>query len=54
MDKHWFHYIPRIDVSIWDEHGHFLFIDDPERFNAEVEVFLKKHKLVEELLASKD
>jgi pimeloyl-ACP methyl ester carboxylesterase len=31
---------PRLQLNIWEGAGHFLMLEDPQRFNAEVEQFL--------------
>ncbi len=47
VDPQWFHHIPELKVHIWEEHGHFLFAEDPTRFNQEVEDFFAEHHLLE-------
>ncbi|KIX96435.1 uncharacterized protein Z520_07701 [Fonsecaea multimorphosa CBS 102226] len=43
IDPHWLHHMPELKISVWEDHGHFLFMEDPERFAAEVEGFLVEH-----------
>lgn len=43
IDPHWLHHIPELKISVWEDHGHFLFMEDRERFATEVEEFLTKH-----------
>ncbi len=37
---------PGIDYSVWNGVSHFLMMDEPEKFNHAVTVFLKRNKLV--------
>lgn len=46
-DGHWFHHIPQLQTNVWHDHGHFLFVEDPERLNAEVEAFLREKNLLQ-------
>ena len=46
IDPHWLHHVPRMKISIWEGHGHFMFMEDPKRFNDEVEEFLSEHRLL--------
>jgi len=39
-------HVPRLEMRMWEGHGHFLFMEDPERFNREVEEFLVEHGLL--------
>jgi len=36
---------PKLDYQAWDGAGHFLMMEQPERFNREVLAFLDRHKL---------
>lgn len=45
IDQQWLHHLPQLKISIWEGHGHFLFMEDCDRFNAEVQAFLAKHSL---------
>ena len=42
----WKYHIPNLEVSLWEDDGHFLFMNDPIRFNEEVGQFLAKLDLV--------
>ena len=42
----WKYHIPNLEISTWKDSGHFLFMDDPVRFNEEVGQFLAKHMLI--------
>ena len=46
IDRHWLHHVPQLKVQHWEENGHFLFMEDPARFNEEVEKFLAEHGLL--------
>lgn len=46
MDRHWLHHIPRLSTQVWTENGHFLFMEDPSRFNDEVQNFITEHHLL--------
>lgn len=50
FDKNWFHHVPELKVKMWNENGHFLFMEDPDRFNEEVLDFLSEHRLLEKRL----
>lgn len=44
----WLHHIPRMKVKMWgEEHGNFLFLEDPSRFNEDVERFLTENDLLQ-------
>lgn len=45
LDQHWFHHIPNLKVHPWARNGHFLFMEDPVRFQREVEGFLEANSL---------
>ena len=45
-DKAWLRHIPRLETRLWEENGHFLFMEDPQRFNGEVEGWLIGNSLV--------
>ncbi|KAK4065687.1 hypothetical protein Trihar35433_7807 [Trichoderma harzianum] len=45
IDQQWLHHLPQLKISVWEGHGHFLFMEDCDRFNAEVQEFLEKHSL---------
>jgi hypothetical protein len=36
IDLHWLYHMPELKISVWEDHGHFLFMEDQERFAAEV------------------
>ena len=40
LDGAWLRHVPRLETRVWKENGHFLFMEDAERFNAEVETWL--------------
>ncbi|RVX72313.1 hypothetical protein B0A52_04518 [Exophiala mesophila] len=46
IDRHWEHHLPQLKQSIWHGNGHFLFMEEPERFNKAVEEFVTKHGLL--------
>jgi pimeloyl-ACP methyl ester carboxylesterase len=37
--------VPDLDFQVWDGASHFLMMEQPERFNNALVVFLKKHRL---------
>lgn len=45
FDRHWLHHIPRLETVVWPDNGHFLFMEEPQRFNAAVEEFLDRLEL---------
>lgn len=47
IDRHWLHHIPQLKISVWKDNGHFLFMEDPELFNSEVEKFLTEHDFLQ-------
>lgn len=46
IDKRWLHHLPLLQIEIWAGYGHFLFMENPPRFNERVETFLKANKLM--------
>jgi len=46
IDQHWLRHVPQLKVHVWGENGHFLFMEDPARFNKEVNQFLAEHNLM--------
>lgn len=34
---------PALEIEKWDDYGHFLMVEDPERFNQTLETFLAAH-----------
>jgi len=46
IDRAWLHHLPRLEQKEWTEYGHFLFMEDPQRFNNEVSTFLQQNGLV--------
>lgn len=46
IDRHWLHHIPRLETDVWQGHGHFLFMEDPARFNKVVQEFVERHHLL--------
>ncbi|MCJ1303850.1 hypothetical protein MMC08_006661 [Hypocenomyce scalaris] len=48
IDLHWLRHVPQLKVQVWGENGHFLFMEDPVRFNEEVENFLAEHALLKQ------
>ena len=47
-DKQWLHHIPQLQTNVWHhDYSHFLFLEDPERLNAEVEAFLREKNLLQ-------
>ena len=49
IDQAWLHHIPKLEVQKWKENGHFLFMEDPDRFNREVESFLQNNGLLQDV-----
>jgi pimeloyl-ACP methyl ester carboxylesterase len=49
-DRHWIHHLPELEVKYWEDNGHFLFLEAPDRFNEEVQGFLAQHSLLEKKL----
>jgi pimeloyl-ACP methyl ester carboxylesterase len=47
MHKHWLHHVPRLRLLQIDGVSHFLFLEEPARFNKEVESFIKKNNLLQ-------
>lgn len=45
IDREWLHHLPRLESKEWNDYGHFLFMEDAERFNSEVLGFLEQNKL---------
>lgn len=45
-DGYWHHHMPRLEVRELSGVGHFLFMEDAKRVNAEVEYFLIENKLL--------
>ncbi|KAK5054490.1 hypothetical protein LTR84_001381 [Exophiala bonariae] len=42
----WLHHVPQLKVKMWgEEHGNFLFLEDPDRFNQDVVNFLAENDL---------
>lgn len=46
IDKAWLYHLPQLEMRLWEDHGHFPFLEDATRFNHEVDLFVKKHKLL--------
>ena len=46
LDRNWRYHLPKLEVNLWRENGHFLFMEDPKRFHAEVFDFLDRHRLL--------
>ena len=44
-DSEWERHMPRLRKQIWEDNGHFLFMEAPARFSAAVETFLEKERL---------
>lgn len=46
IDKAWLYHLPRLETMLWEDHGHWPFMEDATRFNHEVDMFVKKHRLL--------
>lgn len=46
IDKEWVHHIPQLRVEVWEGHGHFVYMEAPERFNNAVDQFLVDNRLL--------
>ncbi|KAK4554180.1 hypothetical protein LTR86_008707 [Recurvomyces mirabilis] len=42
IDRRWLQHMPRLQVENWDDHGHFLFMEEPVMFNARVKKFVEQ------------
>jgi pimeloyl-ACP methyl ester carboxylesterase len=40
VSAEWARIFPRFEVERWEDHGHFLFMEDPDRFNGSLLAFL--------------
>ena len=52
FDQFWLHHVPQLKVQMWKENGHFLYMEDPIRFNKEVEKFIADQGWLEDLVAN--
>jgi 3-oxoadipate enol-lactonase len=34
--------LPEVELEVWEERGHFLFLEDPTRFNRKLEMFIRR------------
>lgn len=48
-DPRWTQHLPQLQVEEWDEYGHFLMLEDPQRLNGRIEEFLDQHRLLSKL-----
>lgn len=46
VDLIWRHHFPRLEFTTWEGHSHFLFMEDPQRFNTLVWSFLEDNALL--------
>jgi pimeloyl-ACP methyl ester carboxylesterase len=46
IDQAWLRHLPGLETREWTDYGHFLFMEDPLRFNSEVEAFVIKNNLL--------
>lgn len=46
IDRAWLRHLPRLETREWSDYGHFLFMEDPVRFNDEVAAFVHGNKLL--------
>ncbi|KAK5044752.1 hypothetical protein LTR84_010526 [Exophiala bonariae] len=46
IDRAWLRHLPKLETREWADYGHFLFMEDPTRFNREVEAFVVENKLL--------
>jgi pimeloyl-ACP methyl ester carboxylesterase len=37
--------VPHLDYHVWEGVSHFLMMEQPEKFNSALSVFLEKHQL---------
>lgn len=47
IDQAWYRHLPKMEKLVWPDNGHFLFMEDPEKFNKDVDEWLKKEKLLQ-------
>ena len=52
LDPRWLHHLPNLKKEIWNDNGHFLFMEEPDRFNAAIEGFLETHRLLPSFVSS--
>ena len=45
-DEEWSHHIPQLEMSKMEGHGHFMFMEAPDKFNEQLESWLKSKNLV--------
>ena len=46
-DPRWKHHLPRLVDERWEGHGHWLQLEDPERFNKALVSFIEEHDLIQ-------
>ena len=46
-DGAWLRHLPKLETRLWRGYGHFLFMEDVERFNSEVEEWLQGKSLLQ-------
>ncbi|ETN39305.1 uncharacterized protein HMPREF1541_05528 [Cyphellophora europaea CBS 101466] len=46
VDERWKKHISGLEVTCWAENGHFLFMEDAERFNTAVDEWLRENRLM--------
>jgi pimeloyl-ACP methyl ester carboxylesterase len=46
IDPAWFRHVPKLEMQVWNENGHFLFMEEPEQVNAAVKAFVEAFKLM--------
>jgi pimeloyl-ACP methyl ester carboxylesterase len=44
-DQEWSHHMPQLEMSNMQGYGHFMFMEAPEKFNAQVEGWMKSKKI---------
>ncbi|KAK5154543.1 hypothetical protein LTS14_006680 [Recurvomyces mirabilis] len=42
IDRRWLQHMPGLQVENWNDHGHFLFMEEPVVFNSRVKNFMKQ------------
>lgn len=47
-DPRWKHHVPQLENRVWEGVGHFINLEDPDRFNKEVIEWISSHKLLQE------
>jgi pimeloyl-ACP methyl ester carboxylesterase len=51
-NKSWQHHLPQLKTDVWEDHGHFLYMEDPPRFEVALKGFMKEHGFETEYVRS--